>query len=349
MLVEELDTPSVVVDLDLLEFNINRLQHYLDSCGIKNRPHTKTHKIPEIAHMQIAAGAIGICCQKVGEAEVMVQGGLKDIFIPYNIVGGEKVERLVNLNRRAKVSVSADSEQVVAGLSEGARAGGVEITVLVEFDGGFKRCGTQTPEATAQLALKISKSPGLRFGGIMTFPSNEQTGPFARETIRLLTQMGLDCPIVSGGGSHVCYQAGDFPEVNEHRAGMYIFGDRYTVGYGSLPYEECSFKIHTTVVSRPTAERGILDAGSKTLSSDLMGQTGHGRIVEYPDAKIYGLSEEHGQVDFSDCKQRPEIGERLTIIPNHCCPVTNLVDELFGVRKGRVDVVWPVLGRGKIQ
>lgn len=347
--VSKLDTPVAIVDLDLLEKNIHSLQNYLSSHQIKNRPHSKTHKIPEIAHMQIAAGAVGICCQKVGEAEVMVQAGIKDIFMPYNFVGEAKLERLMNLAKRAKISVAADSEQVVHGLADAAKRAQVQMTVLVEFDGGGLRCGTDTPEKTALLAKYISRFSDLHFGGIMTFPSNDKTDSFVRATKEILNSKGLNCEVVSGGGTQVCYKAHQFKEVTEHRAGMYIYGDRNTVNHNTMKLDECSFKVITTVVSRPNKDRVITDGGTKIFSSDLLGLEGHGVILGFPEAKFYGASEEHGHLDFSGCSTRPEIGERLTIIPNHCCPVSNLVDEVVGIRKGNVEIVWPVLARGKLK
>jgi len=163
-----LETPSVLVDLDILEANILRLQTYLSQHGLANRPHIKTHKIPAIAQMQVKAGAIGITCQKLGEAEVMAQAGIKDIFIPYNLLGAAKLERLMSLARKAQISVTADSEIVVRGLSAAAQAAGLTLPVLVECDTGAKRCGIPSPEAAAELARLIAQSPSLHFGGFMT-------------------------------------------------------------------------------------------------------------------------------------------------------------------------------------
>jgi D-serine deaminase-like pyridoxal phosphate-dependent protein len=346
--ISQLDTPVAVVDLDKLEANIARLQKYLDEYGIANRPHIKTHKIPEIAHMQINAGAVGITCQKIGEAEVMAQAGIRDIFLPYNIIGAAKLERLMRLARRVKLSVTADSEFTVAGLSAAAQQAGLELPVLVEFDTGAKRCGVQSPQQAADLAQTIARSPGLRFGGLMTYPTNDQTDPFVRETKALLKRHDLTVNLVSGGSTPGMWRAHNHPEVTEHRAGMYIYGDRFTLKSGAMTLEDCSLKVITTVVSRPTAERGILDGGSKTFSSDLLGLEGHGLILEYPEAHYYGQSEEHGHVDFSRCSHKPDIGERVTVIPNHCCVVSNLFNQIVGVRQNRVEVIWPVAARGAL-
>jgi D-serine deaminase-like pyridoxal phosphate-dependent protein len=349
MQVDDLDTPVAIVDLDRLEANVTRFQRYLDEHGIANRPHIKTHKIPEIAHLQVNAGAIGITCQKIGEAEVMAQAGIHDIFLPYNIIGECKLERLMRLAHRVKLSVTADSEFTAAGLSGAAQREGIELETLVEFDSGGGRCGVQSPQEAADLARIIARSPGLRFGGLMTYPSNQNTDGFARETKALLKSAGLEVERVSGGSTPTMWQAHTHPEVNEHRAGMYIYGDRYTIKSGALTPDDCALKVITTVVSRPTADRGILDGGSKTFSSDLLGLEGHGLILEYPDAVYYGQSEEHGHVDFSQCARKPQIGERVTIIPNHCCVVSNLMNQMVGVRGDKVEVIWPVAARGALQ
>ena len=349
MRVDELETPVPVVDLDIMEANITRLQAYLDQHGIANRPHIKTHKIPAIAQKQMDAGADGITCQKVSEAEVMADAGFGDIFIPYNILGSNKLKRLMALAERATVSVTADSSVVVRGLSEAAREAGLTLTVLVECDTGAHRCGVQSPEEAAELARLIAVLPNLHFGGLMTYPTSEYLDDFVRETRRLLKDDGLPIERVSGGGTPCMWEAHTHPELTEHRAGIYVYGDRLTLRSGSVTLEDCAIKVHTTVVSHPTPERGILDAGSKSLSSDLHGLDGYGYICEYPEAKIYQLTEEHGHVDFSACLRKPEIGERLTVIPNHCCTVTSLFDQVIGARGGEVEVTWQVAARGTVR
>lgn len=339
MNIDQLETPAAIVDLDRLETNITKLQRYLDEHGIANRPHVKTHKIPEIAHMQLNAGAVGITCQKLGEAEVMAQAGIRDIFLPYNIVGEAKLARLMRLARRVNLSVTADSAFTVHSLAAAAGRAGLELPVLVEFDTGMGRCGVQSPQEAADLARIIARSPGLRFTGLMTYPSNEHTDSFVQATKALLQGIGLAVERVSGGGTGCMWQAHTHPEITEHRAGMYVFGDRNTVKSGAMTLEGCSFKVICTVVSRPTEERGILDGGSKAFSSDLLGLEGHGIILEYPEARFYGLSEEHGHVDFAACSRRPEVGERVTVIPNHCCVVSNLFNEVVGVRGNQVEVI----------
>ncbi len=346
--IAELETPVATVDLDRLEANIGRLQRYLDEHRIANRPHIKTHKIPTIAHMQIAAGAVGITCQKLGEAEIMAGADIRNIFVPYNILGAQKLERLAALAKGSTLSVTVDSAIVANGLSAMAVRAGITLSVLVEFDTGMGRCGVQSPNEAADLARTINRLPNLEFKGLMTYPANENTDSFVRVVKNDLAADRIPVAGVSVGGTAKMWEAHIHHEITEYRAGMYIYGDRYTLKAGAISLEDCALKVITTVVSRPTAERGILDGGSKTFSSDLLGLTGHGLILEYPDADFYALSEEHGHFDFSRCARKPAIGERVTVIPNHCCVVSNLFNQMVGVRGDRVEVVWDVTARGAL-
>ena len=348
MRIDELDTPVPVVDMDRMETNIARLQAYLDEHGIANRPHIKTHKIPEIARMQLEAGAVGITCQKISEAEVMAEAGFDDIFLPYNIIGESKLMRLMNLARQIRLSVTADSAFTVHGLSKAAQQADVMLPVLVECDTGGQRCGVQSPQEAAELARLIAGLPGLHFGGLMTYPTPEHLDAFVQKTRSLIADDGLPMERVSGGGTPCMWQAHTHAELTEHRAGIYVYGDRLTLRSGAVTLETCALKIIATVVSRPTSGRGILDAGSKTLSSDLHGLDGYGYICEYPEARLYALTEEHGHVDFSACPRKPEIGERVNIIPNHCCTVTSLFDEMIGARQDHVKVRWTVAARSTV-
>jgi D-serine deaminase-like pyridoxal phosphate-dependent protein len=349
MVLDELDTPVAVVDLDRLEANVARLQAYLSRHGIANRPHIKTHKIPAFAQLQLAMGAVGITCQKLGEAEVMADAGIVDIFLPYNLVGAPKLERLAALARRARLSVTADSAPVVQGLAAALAAAGLELPVLVECDTGGGRCGVQTPAEAAELALLIARSPGLRFGGLMTYPVGDETEAFLAAACSRIGALGLPVERVSGGGTPQMWRAHETPSLTEYRAGTYVYGDRYILRSGAMGLDECAMHVLASVVSRPTATRGVIDAGSKALSSDLLGLEGYGALLEYPEAKIVALSEEHGTVDFSACARRPEVGERVTVLPNHCCVVSNLFDSIVGVRRGAVEAVWPVAARGRLQ
>lgn len=343
----ELDTPVVTIDLDVVEANIARLQTYLDGHGIKSRPHIKTHKIPALAKKQVEAGAVGIACQKIGEAEVMAAAGLRDIFLPFNILGPAKLERLVALARQVRLSLTVDSEGVAQGLSGAAHRAGLSLPVLVECDTGGQRVGVQSPEAALDLARRIARMPGLNFGGLMTYPNSEAAGKFIVRALELFRGTGLPVPEVSGGGTPVMWQAHTVPGLTEHRAGTYIYNDRSIVRSGAATWEQCAMRIRATVVSRPTPGRAILDAGSKSLTSDLLGFEDYGYVVEYPEARLFTLSEEHGHLDVSGCARRPEVGEMVSIIPNHTCVVSNLHDTVTMTRGVRVEGEWAVAARGR--
>ena len=347
--VKELDTPVVTIDLDIVEANIARLQKYLSGHGIKNRPHIKTHKIPAMAQKQIAAGAVGIACQKIGETEVMAAAGIRDIMLPFNIIGPAKLERLMAVAKHVRLSVTADSEPVVKGLSQATRRAGVTLPVLVECETGLQRVGVQSPEAALDLARAITRMPGLTFGGLMTYPNSEAAGKFFARALELFRGAGIPVPEVSGGGTPVMWQAHTVPGLTEHRAGTYIYNDRSVVRSGAATWEQCAMHIWATVVSRPTPGRAILDAGSKALTSDLLGFEDYGHVVEYPQARLYALSEEHGHMDVSECAKKPELGEVVGIIPNHTCVVSNLFDTLLVRRGGKVEGEWTVAARGKVR
>jgi D-serine deaminase-like pyridoxal phosphate-dependent protein len=350
--VASLDTPVATVDLDAVERNIARMQGYCDEHGLDFRPHIKTHKLPAIAHLQVRAGAVGITCHKLGEAEVMEAAGLRDILLSFPLVGAAKAERLAALAGEADVTVVGDSDVVANGLSPALAQAGAEVGFLVECDTGFGRTGVQTPQAAADLAELVSSLPGLRFDGLMTYPTLPGSGPLLRAAIEELRNRGLDVAKVSAGGTPTFFSNHEVPEVTEVRAGTYVYGDRSCIANGSVPLEDCALRVRATVVSRPTATRGILDCGSKALTNDpaeAASGGGHGLIVEHPEARIYTLSEEHGHVDFGDCSSRPSVGEVVTVIPNHACGCTNLYDEVAVHRNGRLVSLWPVAARGKLR
>lgn len=348
----ELDTPCVTILLDRLEKNIGRVQRQVTSHGLANRPHVKTHKIPAIAELQMAAGAVGLTCQKLGEAEVFIDAGVTDdILITFNIVGEAKTGRLMDLAEQVKrLAVVADNEIVLAGLSAAAKVRGRELPVLIECESGFGRNGAQTPAAALDLARLAERLPGLRFDGLLVFPSNAPNArAFFTEAIRLFEASGVPLPIRSGGGTPALATLGDYPMMTEHRAGTYVFNDVMMMHSGVAGWDDCAMHVRATVVSRPTEDRAIVDAGSKVLTRERYYVENFGRVVEYPDAVVKNLSEEHGMIDLSASATKPRVGEVVNIIPNHACVVTNMVDELYGLRDGRVEVVWPVAARGKVR
>jgi D-serine deaminase-like pyridoxal phosphate-dependent protein len=348
----QLDTPAVTILLDRMEANIDRVQRHLDRNGLANRPHIKTHKIPAIAKMQVEAGAVGITCQKLGEVEAFVEAGAcDDILLTFNIIGEAKTERLMALIKRTKrLAVVLDNEVVARGLSRAAVRHGADVRFLVECDTGFGRNGVQTPEAALELARLAMDMPAMQFEGLMTFPNKTpDTAAFFARALELFRNAGIPVPVVSGGGTPALARVGEFPMMTEHRAGTYVYNDVMMVTAGAATWDDCAMRVRATVVSRPTPERAILDAGSKVLTSDQYYVKNHGRILDYPDAVIASLSEEHAIVDLSRCRERPSVGDVVNVIPNHCCVVSNMVDQVYGVRGEQVEVVWPVAARGAVR
>lgn len=347
----ELDTPAVLVDLDRAEANITRAQAYADAHGFKLRPHVKTHKLPALARRQMELGAAGITCQKLGEAEAMAEGGLPDILLTYNILGDRKLDRLATLHARIRISVVADSDVTVQGYATRFTDPAHPLTVLVECDTGAVRCGVQTPEEALALARAIAAAPGLRFGGLMTYPprgAEAEVQAWLARAVDLLTREGLPPPVVSSGGSPGFYRSAEIPAASEQRPGTYIYSDRMQVGWGHGTLEDCALTVLATVVSRPTPTRAVIDAGSKALAADTAPLPGHGHIVEYPDAVVTSLSEEHGVLDLSACASQPRIGDRVRVIPNHACVVSNLHDVVHLTRGGRLVATEPVTSRGRL-
>jgi D-serine deaminase-like pyridoxal phosphate-dependent protein len=350
MRLSELETPVLTADLDAIERNVSRMQAYCDEHGVDLRPHIKTHKLPELARLQLDAGAIGITCQKLGEAEVMADAGVEDILLSFPLVGEAKAERLAALAGRVKMTVVGDSAVVAEGLSAVLAREGVEVDFLVECDTGLGRTGVQSPEEAAELAELVEELEGLRFAGLMTYPSLPETAAWLQAARKAVEARGLSVERISGGGTPTAERTHELGVIDELRVGTYIYGDRASIVNGSVPLESCALRVVATVVSRPTRERAIIDAGSKTLTSDpAVGATGHGLLVEFPEAEVYALNEEHGYVDVSRCDPPPEIGDRVTIVPNHACTTANMHDEIVMHRGGEVVETLPTAARGKVR
>lgn len=345
-----ISTPAVVVDLAVARRNIEHFQAYATAHDLAVRPHIKTHKLPEIARMQLAAGAIGITCQKVSEAEAMVTGcpEILDVFITYNVLGEEKLARLVALARRVRLAVVADSETVVDGLSAAFAGESRPLRVLVECNTGADRCGVATPEAAAALARHVAASPGLVFGGLMTYPpvgAAAAVEAFMTEAKAAIEALGLEVAIVSSGGTPSMMSAADAPVTTEYRPGTYVYNDRSLVVRGGVGWDDCALTVHATVVSVPAPNRAIVDAGSKVLTSDLLGLVGYGHVLGRDDIAIDQLSEEHGRL-VSTNPIGLSVGDRVRIVPNHACVVSNMVDRVYVVTGGEAIECWPVVARG---
>ncbi|HEX9361369.1 MAG TPA: D-TA family PLP-dependent enzyme [Bradyrhizobium sp.] len=346
-------TPAAVIDMDRVERNIARIQAACDAAGVANRPHIKTHKSPMLANLQIAAGARGITCQKLGEAEVMADAGIDDILISYNLIGDEKMVRLGALQAKAKMTVAADNPVVIAGLPQAAAASGRPLSVVVECDTGRKRAGVETPAEAVALAREIAVSKGLVFAGFMLYPTETgwaEAQRFYDEALAGVRAHGLDAKLVSTGGTPNLKNLGKLNGATEHRPGTYIYNDRMQVAAGVATWDDCALNIYSTVVSRAGPDRGILDAGSKTLTSDTGGGLdGHGLILEHPEAKIARFAEEHGFLDLTRSNTRPNVGDVVRIVPNHVCVVVNMMDEVVMVRGEEIIGILPVAARGKLR
>ncbi|MDE0089580.1 MAG: alanine racemase [Candidatus Poribacteria bacterium] len=347
MPINDLDTPTLIADLDVLEQNIKGMATHCRNIDIPLRVHTKTHKVPEIAKLQLDAGSQGITCQKLGEAETMVAAGIGDILIPYNIVGKPKLERLTALSRQARIIVALDSEETAVGISQQADADGCVIPVVLELDTGGGRCGVGSPQQAQQLAQKVVKMPGIDFQGVMTYPSNVNAKPFIEETVDLLKKDGISVKIISGGGTGSEVASKELG-CTETRSGSYVYEGMTRIGNSEmLSPERCVLRVLVTVVSTPTSDRIIVDGGQKTFTS--YPPTPYGHIIEFPEAKIYGMSVEHGHIDVSECSHQFRVGEKLSVIPLHQGMTSNLHDELIGVRGHTVETVWQIAGRGKVK
>jgi D-serine deaminase-like pyridoxal phosphate-dependent protein len=348
----EYGTPCAVIDIDKVDSNIARIQAQCDAAGVANRPHIKTHKSPMLARKQIEAGAKGITCQKIGEAEIMADAGIDNILISYNLIGEEKMARLAALQAKANMTVAADNSTVIAGLPRAAEISGRPLSVVVECDTGRKRAGVETPKEAIALAREIASSKGLTFAGFMLYPTETgwaEAQSFYDEALAGVRAHDLDATIVSTGGSPNLKNLGKLKGATEHRPGTYIYNDRMQVAAGVASWDDCALNIYSTVVSRAAPERGILDAGSKTLTTDTGGLDGHGLILEHPEARIARFAEEHGFLDLSRSNTRPNVGDVVRIVPNHVCVVVNMMDEVVMVRGDEIVGVLPVAARGKLR
>jgi len=350
-IIENFGTPCPVIDLNIVENNILTVQQRCEKAKLKNRPHIKTHKSPILANMQISAGAQGIVCQKLGEAEVMASAGITDIIIATNLLGAARSGRLASLQRRLPLKVCADNPVSLTAYAKSATDANRAIDVLIECDTGQKRAGVETPHEALQLAELVQAEPMLNFAGWLFYPPLDgwpRTQAFYDEVTTELNLLGMEAKIVSTGGTPNLINLGQLNGATEHRAGTCIFNDLMMIEAGVASFDDCAFSVYSSVVSRAGAERGILDAGSKTLTADTGGLKDYGHIIEHPSARLHKFAEEHGFLDLSACNTKPEIGDVVRVIPNHVCVAVNMVDQLVTVRDGAIDGVIPVAARGKL-
>ena len=355
---EEIDTPALLIDLDVFEANIRTMADFFKTVNAELRPHAKTHKTPIIAHKQLEAGAIGITCAKLGEAEAMVHAGIRDVLIANQVVGSQKIARLINLSKNSEIMVAVDDTDNVDQLSAAAEAKGVTLRVLIEVSTGMGRCGAMPGEPTLTLAQHILKSKGLKFEGLMGYEGHTVARPDLIErkietgkTVELLIDTkhflednGIAVRIMSGGGTGTHAITGSYPEMTEIQAGSYVFMDStYHNVEGVGERFPCSLTLLTTVVSRPEPTRVIVDSGMKVLTKEFG--------IPQPLAEgleMRGLSEEHGTMDAEPSVDLKP-GDKVEILPSHCCTTVNLHDRYYGVRNGIVESVWEIAARGKSQ
>ena len=355
---EDHPTPSLVVDALTVERNLTRMQQYCDEHRLSLRPHTKTHKSIRMAKRQIALGARGLTVAKVGEAERMSEAS-RDLFLAYPAIGTGRLQRLGSLLRAlaeeshssgtsGRIAVGIDSLEAAERIAQTARNVGLPIGIMVDLDVGFHRTGVESSAQAVELCAWVSKQSGLEFRGLMCFPghilpaaSTEAWGQYhdaIAGVVDRLRSLGIDVPVISGGSTPTAKESHRNPILNEIRPGTYIYNDWNEVALGVASIDDCAARVVATVVSVPTKNKFILDAGSKTLSSDrhcVEPESGFGKVVDYPDAKVSRLSEEHGEAIFQEtyAGPRPKVGDRVWIIPNHICVCVNLQNSFFLYRQ----------------
>ena len=357
----EVDTPALLLDVDAFERNLKRMQDSLAGRRVVVRPHAKSHKCPQIALRQMALGAVGVCCQKVSEAEALVEGGVTDVLIANEVVGAPKLRRLAALSKQARIAVCADNAENVRALDRAAKDFGVTLEVLVEIDVGANRCGVAPGEAAVSLAREIAGSANLRFAGLQAYHGSAQhlrkvderraaiegAVEHVKSTRKLLAAAGIDCPKVTGAGTGTYAFEAASAAYDELQAGSYIFMDadyaRNDWTESGIPRFEHSLFVWTTVMSRTRDERAIVDAGLKASSID----SGMPRLADGGPAEYVKASDEHGVIRLNGA-QGFEVGAKLKLIPGHCDPTVNLYDHYICIRNARVEAIWPITARGAL-
>ena len=358
---EDIDTPALVLELDAFERNLRTLADSVKGRPVRVRAHAKTHKCPEIAKRQVAHGAIGVCCQKVAEAEAMVEGGIDNVLVSNEVVGAMKIARLAELAKRARIGVCVDNPENLPALEASVEHAGARLDVYIELEVGMRRCGIAPGAQALELARAISRSKNLRFAGLQAYHGRAQhmrtmeerhaaiegSAQHVFEMKRLLAQAGIQCPIVTGAGSGTYMLEVEAGAWDEIQPGSYVFMD---VDYAKnewaapLPRFEHALFVLATVMSRPAADRAVVDAGLKASSVD----SGMPRVWQREGLTYRGASDEHGAIDIAAGASAPALGEKLYLVPGHCDPTVNLYDWYVCVRGGRVEALWPITARGAL-
>jgi D-serine deaminase-like pyridoxal phosphate-dependent protein len=362
---QDIPTPAIVISAPIVRRNLQRLAAYAGEYKLNLRPHTKTHKSTLLARLQIESGATGLTVAKVGEAKIMA-AVTRDVLMAYPAVDAARCTELAQLARDRTLRVGIDSNTAAYALQNAARTAGTTIGILIDLDVGHHRTGVQSPAEALKLAQHVSNLPNLRLDGMMFFPGHLSAAANGNdaglrgidtllgEVIDLWSRHGLQAKIISGGSTPTAYRSHLVSRQTEIRPGTYVYNDMNCVHAGCATLDDCAARILATVVSTAVPGQVVLDAGSKTLTSDRCGpapDSGHGHVMDYARAKITKLSEEHAQVDVSACDRAPKVGDRVIVIPNHICPCINLQDQVYwfedGYEKGKPRVL-PIDARGKV-
>ena len=360
----EVDTPALIIDLDAFERNLRALPAKIADKPVKLRPHSKTHKTPIIALKQMALGAVGVCCQKVSEAEALVAGGVSDILVANEVVGSIKLNKLAALARHASIGVCVDDAGNIADLEDAAVQFDAHIKVLIEIDVGAGRCGVAPGEAALALAQTLSRSKHLQFDGLQAYQGSaqhirshderrqaiERAVAHASRTKALIESHGIACPRITGAGTGSFEFEAASSVYTELQCGSYVFMDadynrNLDAGGQAQPQFDQSLFIWTTVMSRPTPDRAVVDAGLKALSIDSCLPV----VTDYPEVNYARASDEHGKLEIRNPSQEGfDVGDKIRLTPGHCDPTVNLYDWYVGVRGQRVECLWPVAARGAL-
>ncbi len=359
MKIDELDTPSLIVDLDRMERNIRRMAAFVKECGVSLRAHAKTHKVPEISKLQLKEGSKGICLQKVSEVEIFAANGLNDIFLTNEVVTRPKLERLARIPPSVRLGIAADSLEAIQLMSQVFRDAGREIDVYVDVDTGMHRCGVRSTSAPA-LATEIARRENLVFRGLMGYEGNVNQARTKKEQMRLskaamdeiveakkgVENKGIKVDVVSVGSSVSTQFNAKHPDVTEVQPGMYIFNDHVLVKRGVATWDDLALTVAGTVMSKPARARAVVDAGSKAFNFDVglypVAFEQSGIVMDH-------FSEEHGWLRLTGNGKDVAVGDVIRFVPAHCCTAVNQFDELFGVRNGKVERKFSVVARGKMQ
>ncbi len=352
----ELKTPALILDLEILKKNIFSMSEYLKKGNVSLRPHIKCHKTPEIAKMQIAAGAAGVMVAKLGEAEVMSNAGIKNIAIANQIVQEQKIKDLADLCRHNEISVAVDSPMVVERMDNIAAREGININAMVEVDVGMGRCGVSPGKPALEMTKKVSESKHLTFRGLMGYEGmaayiksfKERKNECHRcynklvKTARLIEKEGYEVEVVSAGATTSFSIAAEYPGITEIEAGSYVFMDLAHKMEG-VPFDYALYVL-TTVISKPSNDRAIIDGGLKTFSET----EGFAKAKDISGIELYKLDEEHGYLRLNDEGKKIEVGDTIEFIPAYSSTTVNLHERFYVTKGEKVESTWKIAARGRV-